>query len=544
MYAKERTPMKRSPTKRLSAEHQTQAESNSPTISQATGDNATQSKVRTSIDIWESGEVTNLSPVMQPLNTQSELTGQPKAGPSAKPTVAAAKKGSKQGSQPIEKETSLSTTPSTPMTRAAKAKALITKGKIHLNESRNIKTEIKNGLIATLDGLYKLYKEAEECRMAQSTMSGSPKKDVVDLQQSKPTTEVSGMLLAKMDEQAKSLREIGSLRKLIVEDVLGCLNRVPQAALNVKLEDINRNVIDNQKLLVEVRGQIGDIEREIQNKKPDPRTTGPHHKEENATYANMTARGVRSPVHSIVVSSEGDDSSDEIIKKIRSAVDAKSSGIRVDRLRRAREQKVILGCSEKQELTKVTNILKNSDTNFKLEEIRNKDPLVVLRDLLAYNSDEDIVKALKNQNSRLLEGISEEEYRVIFRYRKRSRNQHECHAVLQVSPQVWQRLTSAGKVHIDLQRVQVKDESPVIQCTRCLAFGHGRKYCTKQESICCYCGDLHMASDCPVRAIADAPTCPNCVRAKHDKVDHSAFDRECPVRKKWDALARSAVAYC
>lgn len=250
-------------------------------------------------------------------------------------------------------------------------------------------------------------------------------------------------------------------------------------------------------------------------------------------------------VHSIIVSSmELKDTSEAVIQKIRTAVDAKVTGIRVDKMRKARDQKVVLGCETKEELSKLTERLKASQPDLKVEERTNKDPLVILKDVLTINNDDDILSALKNQNRHLLADISDEDYRVSVKYRKRARNPHINHVVLQVSPQVWQKLTAAGKLHVDLQRIIVQDQSPLIQCSRCLGFGHGRKLCKETTDLCSHCTDPHLRKDCPTFLAGDSATCRNCQLAKLDKLDHNSFDSGCPIRKKWDILARSSVAYC
>ncbi|CAH2216679.1 jg22557 [Pararge aegeria aegeria] len=160
------------------------------------------------------------------------------------------------------------------------------------------------------------------------------------------------------------------------------------------------------------------------------------------------------------------------------------------------------------------------------------------------NSDEDILCALQRQNAHILGGVPEGEYRTVVRYRRRARNPLECHVVLQVSPPVWQSLTKTGKVHIDLQRVQVEDQSPLIQCTKCLAYGHGRKLCTEAVDQCSHCTGLHLRKDCPHWMAGDAATCCNCKGAKLDQGNHNAFSKDCPIRQNWDKLARSSVAYC
>ncbi|CAH2216545.1 jg10866, partial [Pararge aegeria aegeria] len=251
------------------------------------------------------------------------------------------------------------------------------------------------------------------------------------------------------------------------------------------------------------------------------------------------------PVHSMVVSSvDAHDTSEDVITKIRSAVCAKTTGICVDRLRKAREQRVVLGCRTRDELNRVAEKLKSSNPTLLMEEKANKDPLIIMHNVLKINTDEDILGALRRQNSGILGVIPDQEYRASVRYRRKARNPLESHVVLQVSPPVWQSLTAIGKVHIDLQRVVVKDQSPLVMCSRCLVYGHGRKNCKETKDTCSHCAGSHIRSECPSWLAGDQPTCRNCQSGKQDRTDHNSFDESCPIRKKWDALARTKVAYC
>lgn len=272
--------------------------------------------------------------------------------------------------------------------------------------------------------------------------------------------------------------------------------------------------------------------------------------ENGPSYAEIATRGrtyamadKMTPIHSIVVSSDDDqDTSGQVIEKIRTAVDARFSSIRVDRVHKARDQKVIIGCQTQEELKKVKERI-GKDIGLRVENVENKDPLVILRDVLSYNTDEDIMTVLRKQNKHLLHGLKEQEIRTEVRYRKKLRNPHSSHVVVRVSPKVWQRLTAAHQVHVDLQRVLVADQTPLVQCSRCLGYGQGRKLCKETTDLCAHCGGPHVRSQCDLWMTDVPPTCRNCQMAKHEKVEHNAFADICPIRRKWDAIARSSVAY-
>lgn len=160
-----------------------------------------------------------------------------------------------------------------------------------------------------------------------------------------------------------------------------------------------------------------------------------------------------------------------------------------------------------------------------VEVAKNKNPLVVVKNVLSCNTNEDILKCLKIQNVDLLAGLSEELVAVV-KYRRRARNPQINHVVLQVSPKMWQRLTTASRIHIDLQRVEVQDQTPLIQCSRCLTYGHSRKLCKETADICSHCGGPHLRVDCQSWMAGDTPKCRNCQTAKYERMDHNTFDNE------------------
>ena len=380
------------------------------------------------------------------------------------------------------------------------ANRLFQEAKLHLEQSGNIKTIIKETVIENLGRMYEIILKLSEDRLQ----------------------------LSNRLHQLKQRTEEGTNRKEIMHEIME-----QKAMVRETMEEV-RNMRKEM-------GKIGEEAREYRERE------GPTYAEKAAVKCNpMPTRGPADlPIHSIVVSStNAKDSSEDVINKIRTAVEAKSTGIRVDRVRKAKDQKVVIGCTNREDLERVKGRLNTGQPDLTVEDKRNKDPLIIIKDVLEYNSDEDILNSIRVQNSHLVEHIAENEYRARIKYRRRARNQLESHVVLQVSPAIWRALTDAGRIPIDLQRVVVKDQTPLIQCSRCLGYGHGRKLCTETTDKCSHCTGPHLRANCPTRLAGGEPTCQNCTAAKLDKADHNSFDECCPVRKRWDRLARSTIAYC
>lgn len=246
----------------------------------------------------------------------------------------------------------------------------------------------------------------------------------------------------------------------------------------------------------------------------------------------------------VIVTSDGtEDSEGELTTRIRGTLDARNTGIQIQNMRKIKDHRIVLRCDTKKEMDKTMTQLKKNNT-LKVEEAKTKDPLIILKNLMTYNTDEDIKNALISQNAHILRDLTDDVKTATVRYRRRARNPLENHVVQQVSPRLWRCLTEAGRVYIDEQRVRVEDQSPLVQCSVRLAYGHGKKLCAEKAHTCHYCGGPHMASECPSKKIGEPQSCINCRRAKNGTDSHAVYSSACPVRMKWDALARTTTAYC
>ncbi|GBP86153.1 hypothetical protein EVAR_57857_1 [Eumeta japonica] len=162
----------------------------------------------------------------------------------------------------------------------------------------------------------------------------------------------------------------------------------------------------------------------------------------------------------------------------------------------SQEQKVILKCSTKEDMEAIQNKMR-SRKEIKVEAAKAANPLIIEGN--GYHKDADIIENVLAQNKHLVKDINLKEVTIRVRYRKRARNQLQCHPVLELSPSVHRRFLEAGKLYIDLQKVAVYDQSPLVQCAKCLGFGH-TKLLREKTATCSYCADkTHEWEKCPRR---------------------------------------------
>ncbi|KAL4702018.1 hypothetical protein ACJJTC_000018 [Scirpophaga incertulas] len=71
----------------------------------------------------------------------------------------------------------------------------------------------------------------------------------------------------------------------------------------------------------------------------------------------------------------------------------------------------------------------------------------------------------------------------------------------------------------------------------------GLRYCTETVEKCGHCGGPHRQDECEEKRKGMKPVCVNCKNDNHGDTGHNAFSASCPVRRKWDSIARARVAY-
>lgn len=316
------------------------------------------------------------------------------------------------------------------------------------------------------------------------------------------------------------------------------------------LSHVTDGVTHNSRAVADLEGKLGDVAGGIaastDSIKEALRQVTSEPKTSSDTYASAAAAkpAHRPALHSMAVTYEsGLDTADEVLARVKKAVDARGAGLKINKCRKAKNQTVILGCDTEAELKRVKERIESRGTGLVVATMTNKNPLVVLKDVFVDSEDDEMVQALYTQNESIFRDLNEEERKIEIKYKKRTRNPNTAHVVVQVRPKVWQRMTKAGALYLDMQRVRVEDQSPLIQCTKCLAFGHGRKFCTESVDRCSHCGGPHLREKCAEFVAGSEPQCCNCLHSKLQKTEHNAFSAECPVRKKWDYLARTTTAY-
>ncbi|XP_073955649.1 uncharacterized protein [Choristoneura fumiferana] len=232
--------------------------------------------------------------------------------------------------------------------------------------------------------------------------------------------------------------------------------------------------------------------------------------------------------------------STEIIGMIKAKVNVVELGIGVETVRKLRNQKASFGLSSEAERGRLLGAIKEKCPGLTVTTPHLKNPLIRLAGVTRDIPDSDVPQAILNQNGHIFEGLPDAERELKVQRRTKGRTDVITNVILEVSPSLWSRM-EGKRIRLGYQVVPAYDQSPVIQCYRCVGFGHFARDCGR-EPVCAYCLGGHESRRCGREG--EIPQCKNCRAAKRDGVDHSAFSRDCPEWQKWDRLARASVRYC
>lgn len=226
----------------------------------------------------------------------------------------------------------------------------------------------------------------------------------------------------------------------------------------------------------------------------------------------------------------------DVIDSLRRSVDVVSLGVGVKSLRRIRRGRVVADCATPEERKVLGDAIKASNTGLSAMDAPKRRPLLRLIGVAHHLTDERVGEALLSQNGGLLGDVPEQQRSARVVRRVKGRTGERSNVVVEVSSQIWKALQGT-KVRIGYQMVSAVDQSPVMQCYRCMGFGHRATEC-QGNPTCGYCSGGHDTRTCTQRD--HAPKCANCGEA----AGHPAYSGDCPVWQRWDRIARAGVNYC
>ncbi|CAL1672107.1 unnamed protein product [Lasius platythorax] len=203
-------------------------------------------------------------------------------------------------------------------------------------------------------------------------------------------------------------------------------------------------------------------------------------------------------------------------------------GLRVEKITLARNNCVKV-TARTPDIDKIKACTGLAEIGLKISEDIKSLPRLIIHGIPADMCPEDIKRDLMAQN---LNGFHNDDVKIIYIYPlKQNRSTTSC--VIEVSPAIRRALFNRGRIFLHFLACNFVDHVRILQCFRCLAFGHLARDCKAMPS-CGHCSEPHESKDCKRKD--QPPICCNCrglSGAATSDIAHSALDAaKCPILGK------------
>ena len=242
--------------------------------------------------------------------------------------------------------------------------------------------------------------------------------------------------------------------------------------------------------------------------------------------------------HETIIQIKNIQDPNDAIQQFKTEIKNKDFGKGFKSIQKTKNGNIIVESFDKKQQEMLKAAL-NDNTNFKMKESGEVNPMFMVTGINKGFSDADFLEELQNLNSEILEELG---YTVADKIeivtKKQCRNPTKENWILQAPPEIAKWFLKRGTIFFDLVRVYVQEYFNLAVCFKCSGYSHVAKYCS--ESECCHkCGGQHYGKDCETEELK----CPNCSKLKLQDLNHSARSRLCPVYIKKLERFKTNITY-
>jgi uncharacterized coiled-coil protein SlyX len=310
----------------------------------------------------------------------------------------------------------------------------------------------------------------------------------------------------------------------------------------------------NDKLRIKVANLTLELD-EVKASKPTITNAAPAPKQSyaNAVFPSQTINQFQTIILQPTELTDRKLDNQELIvtkKKLEAELEKKAIKINARKIVAANQGKIIIDLyesSDKKEVIKQLNEIATK-TGFSAVDVPKRRPRLVIKDvpsLFVPEDPEEIVELIKAHNPSVKDLLSFETESLRHVITTRPKRNGDVSIVLESTPNLRKVMISHQKVRLGMCVYEISDHFRVIQCNKCMKFGHLAKFCRQEHSTCGICNQRHPTRECDHSearrsdklAYMNNPhkSCSNCsnqTRYKQNAPTHGALDLNmCPVYK-------------
>nr|CAI5869800.1 unnamed protein product [Callosobruchus analis] len=198
-------------------------------------------------------------------------------------------------------------------------------------------------------------------------------------------------------------------------------------------------------------------------------------------------------------------------------------------------------CKEVADLEKLQKVVKEKLGNkFSVNQQQKLNPRIMIRNVkLQQHTDESFAVNFISANE--LTDFNASDIKVVVKFKALEKDHYNI--VLEVPPLLRKRLVDRGFAYFGWKRCSVGDNLYIVQCHKCMKFGHHQQNCRGSE-VCSKCSGEHSVKKC----VSDEMKCVNCSMYNNKyksklSTNHLATDNHCPMYQNYVLQLRSRINY-
>ncbi|KAL4718520.1 hypothetical protein ACJJTC_002211 [Scirpophaga incertulas] len=159
------------------------------------------------------------------------------------------------------------------------------------------------------------------------------------------------------------------------------MNKEPRN-FSYKTDVPSNEMVENRKILEKIEEQttlMRETNRNTEEIKKMIELQG--EKMRTDTYAGVAAgrqvdpKENRRALHSLIITSENEEhTGEQVLAELRDTIDAKQGWVKVEKVRKAKDRKVIVSCESVGERLKIKDKIEQSGKKLRVEEVKNRNP--------------------------------------------------------------------------------------------------------------------------------------------------------------------------
>ncbi|CAG5039732.1 unnamed protein product [Parnassius apollo] len=212
----------------------------------------------------------------------------------------------------------------------------------------------------------------------------------------------------------------------------------------------------------------------------------------------------------IVSSKQQVSSSKETVNAWRNSIHFKKYTFNPSEVKLVSNHKIRVEFDNQEQRDEILNAINHPDSLVNADIAKKLKPLVILKGIYRDTPVSELKEIIVNQNPNIKSLIKSPDD-ITYRFTRKNKNENLYNAVFMVTPTIWRSIVELQRINVDHQRVHTEDYPAYLQCYKCMQFGHTKKHCTENTTICSHCSSSeHSYKDCPVKKDSTKVDCYNC----------------------------------